>query len=198
MSNYSQIHDKLRKFIRKFYVNEIIRGSILFLSLGLIYFLITLFIEHSLWLDTPGRTVLFWLFILTELFLLARFVIIPFLKLLGLKKGIGEDEASRIIGKHFQEVEDKLLNIVQLKGENISTDLLEASIEQKAEQLKPIPFRRAVRFKTNVKYLCEKAKKMPTLKTIVYGIGYLSYFHLQKHVGAARPARNGLRLDCYR
>jgi len=90
MSNYSQIHEKLRKFIRKFYVNEIIRGSILFLSLGLIYFLFTLFIEHALWLGTLGRTVLFWLFVLTELALLIRFVAIPVLKLMGLKKGISD------------------------------------------------------------------------------------------------------------
>ena len=153
MSNYSQIHEKLRRFTGKFYVNEIIRGSILFLSLGLIYFLFTLFIEHTLWLGTLGRTVLFWLFVMTELLLLIRFVAFPILKLLGLKKGISDDEASRIIGKHFGEVEDKLLNIVQLKGENVSTDLLEASIEQKAAELKPVPFRRAIRFKGNVKYL---------------------------------------------
>ncbi len=168
MNNYRQIHEKLRKFIRKFYVNEIIRGSILFLSLGLIYFLFTLFIEHTLWLGTLGRTVLFWLFILTEFFLLARFIVIPVLKLLGLKKGISDDEASLIIGKHFHEVEDKLLNIIQLKGENASTDLLEASIEQKAAELKPVPFRSAVRFKTNVKYL--KYLSLPLL--IVLGIWF--------------------------
>lgn len=153
MSSYSQIHEKLRRFTRKFYINEIIRGIILFLSLGLIYFLITLFVEHSLWLGTLGRTVLFWLFILIEVFLLGRFVAMPVLKLIGLKKGISDGEASRIIGKHFQEVEDKLLNIVQLKNESTSTDLLEASIEQKAAELKPVPFRRAVTFKGNVKYL---------------------------------------------
>jgi len=175
MSNYSQIHEKLRKFIRKFYVNEIIRGSILFLSLGLIYFLFTLFIEHALWLGTPGRTVLFWLFVLTELFLLIRFVAIPVLKLMGLKKGISDDEASRIIGKHFHEVEDKLLNIIQLKSENTSTDLLEAGIEQKAAELKPVPFRRAVKFQANLKYL--KYLSLPLI--IVLGIwltGNKSFF----------------------
>jgi len=175
MSNYSQIHEKLRKFIRKFYVNEIIRGSILFLSLGLIYFLFTLFIEHALWLGTLGRTVLFWLFVLTEVTLLIRFVAIPVLKLMGLKKGIDDNEASRIIGKHFHEVEDKLLNIIQLKGENTSTDLLEAGIEQKAAELKPVPFRRAVKFQANLKYL--KYLSLPLI--IVLGIwltGNKSFF----------------------
>ncbi len=175
MSNYSQIHEKLRKFIRKFYVNEIIRGSILFLSLGLIYFLFTLFIEHALWLGTLGRTLLFWLFVLTELTLLIRFVAIPVLKLMGLKKGISDDEASRIIGRHFHEVEDKLLNIIQLKSENTSTDLLEAGIEQKAAELKPVPFRRAVEFQANLKYL--KYLSLPLI--VVLGIwltGNKSFF----------------------
>jgi hypothetical protein len=175
MSNYSQIHEKLRKFIRKFYVNEIIRGSILFLSLGLIYLLFTLFIEHALWLGTLGRTLLFWLFVLTELTLLIRFVAIPVLKLMGLKKGISDDEASRIIGRHFHEVEDKLLNIIQLKSESTSTDLLEAGIEQKAAELKPVPFRRAVEFQANLKYL--KYLSLPLI--VVLGIwltGNKSFF----------------------
>ena len=153
MSNYSQIHEKLKNFIRKFYVNEIIRGSILFLALGLLYFLVTLFIEYTLWMGITGRTILFWLFVTTETLLLIRFVAIPFTKLLGLKKGISEAEASVIIGRHFKEVEDKLLNIIQLKGESSSTDLIEASIEQKAAQLRPVPFKRAIEIKANSKYL---------------------------------------------
>ncbi len=153
MSNYSQIHEKLKRFIRKFYVNEIIRGSILFLALGLLYFLFTLFLEHSLWLGITGRTVLFWLFVLTELALLLRFVALPLLKLFGLKKGISDQEASMIIGRHFKEVEDKLLNIIQLKNEGESTDLVGASIEQKSAELHPVPFRRAIEIKANAKYL---------------------------------------------
>ena len=124
MSNYSQIQEKLRNFTRKFYVNEIVRGSIFFLSLGLLYFLVTLFIEHTLWMGVTGRTILFWLFVATELFLLIRFVAIPFLRLLGLKKGISDEEASVIIGRHFKEVEDKLLNVIQLKNDSGATDLI--------------------------------------------------------------------------
>jgi hypothetical protein len=153
MSNYTQIQEKLRNFTRKFYINEIIRGSIFFLSLGLIYFLFTLFIEHALWMGVAGRTVLFWLFITIELFLLIRFVVIPFMRLLGLKKGISDEEASVIIGRHFKEVEDKLLNVIQLKNDTVSTDLIEASIEQKSSELSPIPFRRAIEIKANARYL---------------------------------------------
>ena len=153
MSNYSQIQEKLRNFTRKFYINEIIRGSIFFLSLGLLYFLVTLFIEYTLWMGVTGRTILFWLFVGTELFLLVRFVAIPFLRLLGLKKGISDEEASVIIGRHFKEVEDKLLNVIQLKNDSGATDLIEASIEQKSAELRPVSFRRAIEIKSNAKYL---------------------------------------------
>ena len=37
MSGYNKIKEKLLQFIRKYHVNELIKGSILFLSLGFLY-----------------------------------------------------------------------------------------------------------------------------------------------------------------
>jgi hypothetical protein len=44
------IYQKLEAFIRKYYTNELIRGVVLFIGLGLLYFLFTLFVEYFLWL----------------------------------------------------------------------------------------------------------------------------------------------------
>ena len=153
LDSYGDIYGKLRGFIRKYYTNEIIKGSILFAAFGLLYFLFTLFVEYFLWLRPFARTVLFWTFVLIEVLLFTRFVIIPLFKLLGIKKGIGEQEASRIIGRHFKEVDDKLLNIIQLHENSEDSDLLLASIEQKASALRPIPFTNAIVFKRNLQYL---------------------------------------------
>jgi len=71
------IYQKLELFIKKFYTNELIKGSIFFVGLGLFYFLFTLFVEYFLWLKPVGRTFLFWLFIGVELFLLFRFILFP-------------------------------------------------------------------------------------------------------------------------
>lgn len=153
MEAKSIIYNKLEAFIRKFYTNEIIKGVLLFIGLGLLYFIFTLLVEHFLWLSTTGRTILFWLFISVEVFLLAKFIALPIFKLFKLQKGINYTDASKIIGSHFSEVGDKLLNFLQLSNSNEQSELLLASIDQKANALQPIPFANAIDFKGNKKYL---------------------------------------------
>lgn len=70
-----------------------------------------------------------------------------------LQKGINYEEASNIIGNHFSEVNDKLKNFLQLSNDTSQSELLLASIDQKAQTLNPIPFGNAINFKGNVKYL---------------------------------------------
>jgi len=100
-----------------------------------------------------GRTLLFWTFIGVEIFLLFRFILFPIFKLFKLQKGIDYREASVIIGNHFAEVNDKLTNFLQLSNDPNQSELLLASIEQKANSLQPIPFGNAINFNTNRKYL---------------------------------------------
>lgn len=147
------IYSKLESFIKKYYYNELLRGTIFFVGLGLIYLLFTLFIEYFLWLKPVGRTFLFLLFISFEAFLFFRYIMFPAFKLLRIKKGINYNEASRIIGVHFFEVGDKLTNFLQLENSNEKSELLLASIEQKASAMQLIPFANAVNFNSNKKFL---------------------------------------------
>ena len=153
LSNFKNIQDKLEAFIKKYYTNDLIKGIILFFAIGLLYFLFTLLIEFTLWLNTSLRTVLFWVFVFVELSLFFMFIIRPLTKLFKLQKGINYKEASKIIGSHFPEVNDKLLNVLQLNENPEQTELLMASIKQKAIELNPIPFKLAINFKGNFKYL---------------------------------------------
>ena len=118
MEDSKSIFLKLEAFIKKYYTNELIRGALFFIGLGLIYFIFTLFIEYFLWLKPIGRTILFVLFVAVETFLLVRFVAFPIFKLFKLQKGINFEEASAIIGTHFTEVSDKLINFLQLSDSN--------------------------------------------------------------------------------
>ena len=153
MVAFKNIEDKLHQFTRKYYTSELIKGTILFLSLGFIYLYFTLFLEYFLWLKPTVRIFLFWLFLFVEFFLLIRFIAIPIFKLIGLRKGITYEQSSKIIGNHFPEVQDKLLNVLQLKQNTNQSDLLAASIDQKVQELQPIPFLKAVDFRQNKKYL---------------------------------------------
>lgn len=148
-----ELKQKLEKFVRKYHLNEILRGSILFLSIGLLYFLLTLLIEYFFWLPPAGRKVLFWSFVLVEVALLYRWVGVPLSKLLKLRKGISYENAASIIGSYFPQISDKLLNTLQLYNSGESSELLLASIEQKEEEMQSISFEKAVSYTSNKKYL---------------------------------------------
>ncbi len=153
MDNFEVLRKKLEAFIKRYYLNELLRGMILFLAIGLLYFLIILSLEYFLWLSSTGRQVLFWLFVGVEVFLFGRFIIFPLLKLFRISKGIDYSEASRIIGSHFPEVSDKLLNLLQLRSSGERSELLLAGVDQKASELKPVPFSLAVDFRSNLPFL---------------------------------------------
>ena len=153
MSTYKIVEQKLKRFIQKYYWNDLIKGAILFFALGVLYFLLILVIEYFLWLSTEGRAVLFWLFVVVELILLYRYLVIPILRLLKLKEGINFFDAGAIIGAHFPEVSDKLINTLQLYKNAGTNELQLASVAQKSNELEPIPFKLAIDFKHNLKYL---------------------------------------------
>ena len=169
MSNFKHIQVKLKDFSRKYYINELIKGALLFFSTGFLYLLLTLFIEYFLWLKPLGRTFLFWIFIIVELGLFSRYILFPLIKIVGLRKGINEFEASRIIGNHFPEVKDKLLNMLQLQNSKEYSELVEASIEQKSKELQPIPFKKAIDFSKNKRFV-----KYTIIPVIVFLLIYVT------------------------
>ncbi|MEO6348049.1 MAG: DUF4175 family protein [Aquaticitalea sp.] len=178
MNSFNPIQTKLEQFIKRYYTNELLKGAILFFAIGLLYFLFTLFVEYILWLDPTARTLLFWVFIAVEFALFIKFIAIPLAKLFKLQKGINFEDASKIIGRHFPEVSDKLLNVLQLKSSNAGaneSELLLASIEQKSTELQPIPFKLAVNFNNNVKYLKFAAIPIAVL-LLTYLTGHFNWF----------------------
>tara|TARA_A100001011_G_scaffold160125_1_gene168507 strand:- start:7455 stop:10505 length:3051 start_codon:yes stop_codon:yes gene_type:complete len=75
------------------------------------------------------------------------------LKIFNIGKRLSDEEASRIIGSHFSEISDKLLNVIQLnnqKSDNV--ELIEACIQQKTLELKNFKFNNAINFSEH-KYL---------------------------------------------
>ncbi|PKP28734.1 MAG: hypothetical protein CVU01_03515, partial [Bacteroidetes bacterium HGW-Bacteroidetes-18] len=153
MEDFNRIREKLQQFIKKYYFNELIKGLLLFMAIGVLYLIFTLFVEYFLWLKPVARSLLFWLFVIVELTLFVGYIIFPIIKIFGLKRGLNEVEASKIIGNHFPEVRDKLLNMLQLSEGMHNSELIVASIEQKSTELQPIPFKHAVDLTKNKKYL---------------------------------------------
>ena len=101
--------------------------------------------------DVVLRTFLFWSYIIINGLIIAKFIISPILQLLKIRKGIKYKDAAKIIGNHFKEIDDKLLNLLELAEMNQDNDLIHASIEQKTASISPVPVLNAINFKSNIK-----------------------------------------------
>ncbi|MEB0261669.1 MULTISPECIES: DUF4175 family protein [unclassified Mucilaginibacter] len=155
--NYDLLIEKINTFIRKYHFNNLLRGLI-FLGAGIFsaYVVITL-LEYFGNFNTTLRTILFYFFILLNVGLIIWLVLPPLFARLKLGKTLTHVQAAEIIGQHFNDVHDKLLNTLQLKKQSTENaehrELLEASINQKIETLKPVSFPSAVNIRENSKYL---------------------------------------------
>ncbi len=170
---YVTLIDKLDAFIRKYYKNLLIKGILLSLFCLLILFLLINTLEYVGYFSSLLRLILLLLFLFTFLFTFIFWVIKPLIKIYGFGKIISYEEASKIIAAHFSSIQDQLLNILQLNqlaqlNEN-ELQLIEAGIDQKAENLKAYKFLQAVDFKRNIKYL--KWLALP-----VFVLGFLFLF----------------------
>lgn len=154
-NNYQILIKKLDDFIRKYYKNRLLKGGIYSLGLFVASFIVFTSVEYFGQFNTTGRTILFYTFIGTTAYLLVNYVVVPISKLYKFGKIINHNQAAEIIGNHFEEVKDKLINVLQLehKAELNNSNLLLASIDQKSLELKPVPFVNAVNLTENKKHL---------------------------------------------
>lgn len=153
--SYELLIKKLDQFIRKYYLNQVLRGALITIAAMVGLFLVYAFIESQFYLSQGFRKIMFFSFISTFIALTGYLVIRPLLSYWNLGNTITHEQAAQILGNHFGNVQDKLLNILQLKKNtaNASTELLLASIDQKAEQIKLVPFRQAIDLSQNKQYL---------------------------------------------
>ncbi|OSZ78241.1 hypothetical protein CAP35_08255 [Chitinophagaceae bacterium IBVUCB1] len=156
MGNYEELISRLDAFIRKYYANQLLRGSLILFTCLLAYILTVSVGEYYLYLPVWAKLTVVSLFIIAGLTALVVWVAIPLSKMAKLGKQISHEQAAVIVGRHFPEVSDKLLNILQLRhhaDSHESRELALASINQKASQLSVVPFANAIDLGKNKKYL---------------------------------------------
>lgn len=144
----------LAAFKRKYYTNQLIRGSLLSaLLFGSIFLLVSL-LEGYFWFSQPVRFGLFFLLTALLLYCIVFQIIRPLMALFHMKQGLSNEEAAREVGLHFPDINDKLLNYFQLANTHPDdSSLLAAALEQKTQQLAVFTFKEAVDFRVNKKYV---------------------------------------------
>jgi hypothetical protein len=154
--NYQLLIQKLDQFIRKYYTNQLIRGVLYFIGLNLLLFISFSVLEYFYYFSTGVRKGMFFSMLGVSLVSLGMWIVLPALHYMRLGKIISHEQAATIIGDHFGDVKDKLLNILQLNEQaksNPNNDLLLAGIDQKSAEIKPVPFTNAIDLTQNKKYL---------------------------------------------
>lgn len=156
-SNYELLLSKVNEFTQKFYLNKLLRGSIYAATLLLVLYLMLFLLVYY---TQPGvfvKTGLFFSSIALSIIAIGLWIVKPALAYFKLSKNLSMEQAADLIGNHFFNVKDKLLNTLQLKAladknpeQNV---LIMAGIDQKINELKPIPFSSAIRLNDNKKYL---------------------------------------------
>jgi hypothetical protein len=154
-SGYPLLLRKLDEFIRKYYNNQLIRGAIYFVTAVLLSFLVVMVLEYFGRYSSAVRAVLLYSFLAFTAWCLVRFILYPLAGLYRIGRRLTYDQAANIIGLHFPEVSDKLINTLQLKKnlQGADNSLLEAAIDQKIGQLRPVPFTAAIDLRRNLRYL---------------------------------------------
>lgn len=168
--HYTLLIKKLDEFIRKYYLNKIIRGALFFVAFLVSLYLVYSLTEYRFYFSPDIRKFFFYSFLLACGSLLYIWILNPLLKYYRLGKIIDHETAARIIGKHFGNVSDKLLNILQLKNQAVMVpgDLIEASIDQKIQGIRLVPFQKAVDITRNRKYLKFALPPLAVLVFIVF------------------------------
>ncbi|QOI96775.1 MAG: hypothetical protein HRU69_04385 [Flammeovirgaceae bacterium] len=152
MGRIDQIEEKINTFRKKYYINLLVRGLILTLTVLLAYFILAALFEFAFWLNGSLR-----FFILLSFFVLAGYCFWRFLSqavlFLFSGKGIDNEQSARLIGERLPTISDKLLNLVQLLKVSGNSSLAYASVTQKAGLFEPIRFDTVIDLRENLRYL---------------------------------------------
>ena len=155
-TNYDLLIEKLDQFIRKYYINQLIKGSLYSVGLIVLCFIIFASAEYFFYFGSTMRKILLYSFVAISAGALFTWVALPIVHFFRLGKIISHEKAAEIIGQHFLSVKDKLINILQLNRQltdATSQSLIVASINQKSKEVEPVPFQSAIDLSRNRKYL---------------------------------------------
>ena len=147
-------YKKIEEFVSKYYKSKIIKGVLLFFSSSLLLLVIFSLAEHVSKMESLGRAFLFWFYVVFNSFVFVKYISFPLLRLFKIKGQMSKTFAAKIIGEHFRNIKDKLINYIELEEiDQSENELLKASINQKIKELETFSFHEAVSFGENKKFI---------------------------------------------
>ncbi len=151
--SHSVLDQRMHNFRKKYYTDKILRGSLILALLVSSMLFVVLLSEGLFGFSAAVRTTM--VFSLGAVFVavLGWMVIWPLTKLFNMSQTISDFQIADIVKDHFPDINDKLVNLLQLKRESQQNSLALAAIDKKAEDIAPVQISSAVNLKLNRKYL---------------------------------------------
>ena len=165
--SYDILIQRLENFTKAYYKNLIFRGALSCFAILIVFFITLCLIEYFSFLNSSLRMIFFWTYLGIMTLLIIKLIIIPIIKLFKiLKTPFGNQQAAKLIGIHFPEIEDKLINILELKTcDTFSNELINASIDKKYHEVQSFSFQNAIDWKKTIEYL--KLSSVPLLILLI-------------------------------
>lgn len=154
MDAIQAIRDNLYQFKKKFFVNQLLKGTLIFLISIIASYLIFNTLEYFGNFNTTVRTLFFYGFFSILSILAYIYIGKPFVNLILLNKKLSDTEAAIQIGKLLPSVKDKLLNTLQLSNLNdADNQLINAAIKAKSNEVSVFNFSDSIHLKENNRFL---------------------------------------------
>jgi len=148
--SFNILVNKLNSFRRKYYLYKLAKGVLLSLLITILSYTVVSVVEYYAYLPSLARTFILYAGLILVVALLIQFILNPLFQLFRFIKQMSNENINEIIVKHFPEIKDKLLNVLELsKLENsqYSTEIILASIDQKINEIKIFDFKNAINFR---------------------------------------------------
>ncbi len=145
------IYDKLNEFRKRYYLNQIVKGAVFTSLIFLVLYVFFVTFEGIFWFNSLIRTTFFLILVGLPSWVFYKTLLFPLLNYFNVGKTLSDEQAARIIGEHFPEISDKLLNYIQLSNSNQANEIITLAIEQKKFNVLPFDFKKVINLNINLR-----------------------------------------------
>ena len=176
-SALAQVRAELDAYKHKFYLSLLVRGGLVAAALLLSLFVVFNTLEYFLYLPTMLRAGLLFSFLALAAYAVGRWLWQPLAALTNLRRMLSDEQAARQVGELFPQVQDRLLNALQLQGQARGSELLLASLEQRAAQLQGVSFAQGINIQQQSRPLWKYV--LPPLAVLLLALTFFPSFITQ-------------------
>jgi len=148
--NISRIESQIARCRKRHLQNETIVQGLRFITILAVTIALLVFSEAILRFAAPLRTIIAYSFLVFFIFLFARLILLPLMRLAGLLASIDDESIARQVGEHFPSIKDRLVNVMQIRAAmeeekgRVSSEFVDEAFRDLSQAVRDLDFSNAV------------------------------------------------------